>query len=278
MDSAQKAEILRRLHRGTEPLVMANVWDCASARIVEEAGFPAVATTSAGVASSLGYPDGQHVSRAEMIEVVKRIAQCVSVPVSADLEAGYGDVEETTRTLVASGAVGLNIEDMDKHGGRELVRLSEQIDRIHTVRHVSGELGVGVVINARTDYYLASIGDPAKRFDAACERLRTYIDAGADCVFVPGITDEDLIGRFVEALRFPLNVLVGPGTPPISRLKQIGVARVSVGSGVARATMGLVRRIANELKTTGEYGLLQDGAVTYDEANQLFERRAAQRG
>ena len=278
MDSAQKAEILRRLHRGTEPLVMANVWDCASARVVEQAGFPAVATTSAGVASSLGYPDGQHVSRAEMLEVVKRIAQCVSVPVSADLEAGYGDVEETTRALVASGAVGLNIEDMDKHGGRELVRLSEQIDRIHTVRHVSGELGVGVVINARTDYYLASIGDPAKRFDAACERLRRYIDAGADCVFVPGITDEDLIRRFVEALRFPLNVLVGPGTPPISRLKQIGVARVSVGSGVARATMGLVRRIANELKTTGEYGLLQDGAVTYDEANQLFERRAAQRG
>lgn len=278
MDSAQKAEILRRLHRGTEPLVMANVWDCASARVVEQAGFPAVATTSAGVASSLGYPDGQHVSRAEMLEVVKRIAQCVSVPVSADLEAGYGDVGETTRALVASGAVGLNIEDMDKHGGRELVRLSEQIDRIHTVRHVSGELGVGVVVNARTDYYLANIGDPAKRFDAACERLRRYIDAGADCVFVPGITEEDLIRRFVEALRFPLNVLVGPGTPPISRLKQIGVARVSVGSGMARATMGLVRRIANELKTTGEYGLLQDGAVTYDEANQLFERRAAQRG
>jgi 2-methylisocitrate lyase-like PEP mutase family enzyme len=133
-------------------------------------------------------------------------------------------------------------------------------------------MGVPLVINARTDVYLAGIGEPARRFDLALERLRAYIEAGADCVFVPGIQDESLIREFVDALRFPLNILIGAGTPPLARLQEIGVARVSTGSGIARATIGLTRRIAREIKETGSLASLFDGAIPYADANALFQR------
>jgi 2-methylisocitrate lyase-like PEP mutase family enzyme len=260
---SEKAAVFRALHHGPEILVLANVWDCVSARLVEEAGFPAIATSSAGVANALGYPDGERIPVAEMLAAVKRIAGCVRVPVTADLEGGYEDIAATAAGLVASGAIGLNLED----AGGDPVRHAA---RISTVRRVGGELGVNLVINARTDLYLNKIGDPASRFDLACERLRAYIDAGADCVFVPGVTDEDTIRGFVEALRFPLNVLVGVGTPPIPRLHELGVARVSAGSGLVRAAMGLTKRIALELKTSGTYRGLLDGAIPYG-LSRLFE-------
>ena len=262
---AEKAEIFRALHRGPEILVLANVWDCASARIVEEAGFPAIATTSAGVANALGYPDGESIPAAEMLSAVERIARCVTVPVTADLERGYHDVAATTAGMVAAGAVGLNLEDA---GGDT----AQHAARVATVRRVGLELGVNVVINARTDLYLNQIGDPASRFDRACERLRAYIDAGADCLFVPGVTDEETIRRFVETLHFPLNILATAGAPPIGRLQELGVARVSVGSAMARATLGLARRIALELRTGGGYDAMLRGAIPYAELNRLFER------
>ncbi|HSU30707.1 MAG TPA: isocitrate lyase/phosphoenolpyruvate mutase family protein [Bryobacteraceae bacterium] len=271
IDSHKKAEILRDLHRGPEVLILPNAWDSASARIFEEAGFPAIATTSGGVAFSLGYPDGQHIPQAEMIDAVTRIARCVRVPVTADLEAGYGDMARTAAALVESGAVGLNLEDIDKQGSKQLVKLAEQVERIRTLRRTGDELGVHIVINARTEYYLAQIGDPEERFDAACHRLKHYIDAGADCVFVPSITDANLIQRFVNVLEFPLNVLVGPGTPSVARLKELGVARLSVGSGITRSTMGLTRRIADELMGAGEYQTMLAGAMPYAEANELFK-------
>jgi 2-methylisocitrate lyase-like PEP mutase family enzyme len=260
---AEKAELFRALHRGPEILVLPNAWDCASARIVEEAGFPAIATTSAGVANALGYSDGEHIPAAKMLAAVARIAGCVRVPVTADLEAGYQDIAATTAGLVASGAIGLNLEDA---GGDP----AQHAARIASVRRVGRELGVNLVINARTDLYLDRIGcDPALRFDRSCERLRTYIDAGADCVFVPGVTDEATIRRFVETLRFPLNVLAVAGTPPIRRLQELGVARVSVGSGLARAALGLTRRIAQELKTSGTYDAMLRGAIPH---SLLFEK------
>ena len=262
---AEKAEVFRALHRGPDILVLPNTWDCASARIVEEAGFPAIATTSAGVANALGYPDGERIPAAEMLAVVARIAQCVHVPVTADLEAGYHDIAGTGAGLVASGAIGLNLEDA---GGDT----AQHAARIATLRRVGRDLGVNLVINARTDLYLDRIGDPVSRFDHACERLRAYIDAGADCVFVPGIADEETIGRFVEALHFPLNVLATAGTPPIRRLQELGCARVSVGSALARAALGLTRRIAQELKASGAYDTLLQGAIPYAEINRLFER------
>jgi 2-methylisocitrate lyase-like PEP mutase family enzyme len=260
---AEKAEIFRSLHRGPQILVLPNAWDCVSARIVEEAGFPAIATTSAGVANALGYPDGERIPAAEMLAAVARIAGCVRVPVTADLEGGYQAVAATAAGLVASGAIGLNLEDA---GGDA----AEHAARIATVRRVGRELGVNLVINARTDLYLDRTGDPASRFDRACERLLAYMDAGADCVFVPGVADEDTIRRFVDALRFPVNVLAVAGTPPIRRLRELGVARVSVGSALARAAMGLISRIAQELKTSGTYDGMLQGAIPYS-LSRLFE-------
>lgn len=262
---AEKAEIFRALHRGPQILVLPNAWDCASARIFEEAGFPAIATTSAGVAFAMGYPDGQRIAAEEMLEVVKRIAASVAVPVTADLEGGYDDVAKTAAGLVASGAAGLNLED-----GQRDVPLAAR--NVATVRRVGRELGVNLVINARTDLYLRQMGDPATRFECACERLRAYIDAGADCLFVPGVTDEETIRRFVEALNFPINILAFAGAPVIPRLKELGVARVSVGSGIARAAMGLTRRIAHELKTTGAYDAMLRDPIPSAEANAMFKR------
>lgn len=234
---------------------------------MEQAGFPALATTSAGVAFSLGYPDGQRIARDEMLAAVKRIAGCVKAPVSADLEAGYGDAAETARGLIDAGAVGLNLED---YAGDALVEIREQVESIGIVRRVSDAAGIPVAINARTDIYLAGIGDPATRFERACERLAAYRDAGADCLFIPGIAEEALIRRFVEALRFPINVLAGAGTPPVRRLKELGVARVSVGSGLARAALGAVRRIAGDLRAEGRFESLIEGAIPYSELNGLF--------
>ncbi len=267
---ADKASRLRALHHGPEMLVLPNAWDCASARVFEEAGFPAIATTSAGIAFSLGYPDGQRIRPEEMLRAVKRIANCVSVPVTADLEAGYDDPAITTAAVVEAGAVGLNLEDLDGDAPDVLARIEKQVRRIEAVRRAGDELGVPVVINARTDVYLAQIGEPATRFGAALERLRAYIQAGADCVFVPGIGDEETIRSLAQELRFPLNILLGPGLPPISRLKELGVARVSTGSGVARATIGLTRRIAGDLKATGSLDTMFEWALSYEDANELF--------
>jgi 2-methylisocitrate lyase-like PEP mutase family enzyme len=259
-----KTEKLRELHRGPDVLVLPNAWDCASARIFEELQFPAIATTSAGVSFSLGYADGQNIPAQEMLAAVSRIARCVNVPVTADLEGGYGDISEIAAALLESGAVGLNLEDILGHGPESLASIDEQVNRIAAVRKT------GVVVNARTDLYLMRIGDEASRFDRACDRLKAYRDAGADCLFIPGITSEDLIGRFVQALECPINILAVAGVPPIARLKELGVARVSVGSGMMRSAMGHTRRIAEQLKNAGQFDKMIEGSIPYTEANALF--------
>ena len=260
---AEKAELFRALHRGADVLVLPNAWDCMSARIFGKAGFPAIATTSAGIANTMGYPDGERIPRDEMLAVVKRIAACVEVPVTADLEGGYSDIAGTIAGLVDSGAIGLNLED-GQHDAAQHAQV------IATARRVGLDLGIHVVINGRTDLYLAGIGDPASRFEHACERAIAYAAAGADCVFIPGVRDEETIRRFVQALHFPLNFLAVPGSPPVGRLKELGVARVSIGSGIARAAMAVTRRIALQVKTTGSFDGMAD-AFPYAEANQLFK-------
>jgi 2-methylisocitrate lyase-like PEP mutase family enzyme len=267
----EKAELFRSLHRGPEILVLPNAWDCASARIFAQAGFPAIATTSAGIAFSLGYSDGEQIPPDLMLTTVGRICCAVPLPVTADLESGYGDVAKTTAGLIAAGAVGLNLEDMD-HESRALVPVIAQIERIAMIRRIATGLGVSIVINARTDVFLAQIGEPSTRFERACERLQAYIGAGADCVFLPGVSDEDLIRRVAETLKFPLNILAGPNLPAIPRLRELGVARVSVGSGIMRATLGLSRRIAQELKHPGAYNAMLEGTMPFAEANALFEK------
>jgi len=274
----RKAELLRKLHGGLRMLVLPNAWDVASARVLEELGYPAIATTSAGVAFSLGYPDGQRVSRDEMLEVVERIACAVRVPVTADMEAGYGttlaDMAETAKAIVAAGAVGLNLEDVTGETESSQVNTELQAEKIRTIRRVSASLGVPLVINARTDAYLMPIGAEATRFERTVERLRAYRAAGADCVFAPGVKERELIEKLVKAVAAPLNILVTPGCPPIPELEELGVARASIGSGVMRSTLGLVRRIGKELLETGTYASTFEGAIPFAEVNALLARTA----
>ena len=269
-----KAHAFRGLHYGPKILVLPNVWDVASALILEEAGFGAMATTSAGIAFSLGYPDGQKIPREEMLARVARIARAVKLPVTADVEAGYGerpeDAADTARGVIEAGAVGMNLEDgLDRHG--QLVDLSLQLEKIRAVREIALKSGVLLVLNARTDVYLEQIGAPETRYGSTVLRLLAYRDAGADCVFAPGVRDAETISRLVRDLRCPLNILAGPGSLSTPELEKLGVARASLGSGPMRATLGLVRRMAEELKTSGTYAAL-DGAPSHADVNRMMER------
>jgi 2-methylisocitrate lyase-like PEP mutase family enzyme len=275
MTSQQKnrAEVFRALHSGSEMLLLPNAWDVASARIVEESGFPAVATTSAGIAFSFGYPDGEKIPKEEMFAAVARIARAVDVPVTADVEAGYGnrpeDAAETACAVIDAGAVGMNLEDATGDFSHPLVELSLQLEKIRAVRQEATSRGVPIVLNARTDVYLLQVGDPAKRHDEALRRLSAFRDAGADCVFVPGLRDPATIGRLIANLNCPLNILGGPGSPPVPELRKLGVARVSLGSGPMRASLGLLRRLAEEVKSAGTYAAM-DGAPSHAEINALM--------
>jgi len=274
---AQKAEILRSLHYGPKILVLPNAWDVASARIVEELGYPAIATTSAGIAASLGYVDGQQIPRDEMLEMVSRIAAAVRVPVTADFESGYGttinDLAESTKALVAAGAVGLNFEDITGPNESDLVEISAQIKKIQTIREVSkATFGVSLVVSARTDIYLAPIGPEATRFDRTVERLRAYRQAGADCTFAPGVVDAETIARLVKAVDAPLNILVSKGAPSIPELQRMGVARVSTGSGLMRAALGCARRVAKEMAETGTYAAMLESPVPFGELMRILSR------
>jgi len=273
---ARKADQLRKLHGGPRILVFPNAWDVASARIVEELGFPAIATTSAGIAAVLGYPDGQKISRDEMLDMVARIAGAVRVPVTADLEAGYGvtieDMTETVKAMVAAGAAGMNLEDVTGNDESSQVELPLQVEKIRAIRRVGESLGVPVVLNARTDVYLMPIGPAETRFERTVERLRAYRDAGADCLFAPGLKDGETIAKLVQALHAPLNILVTAGSPTLRELEKMGVARASTGSAAMRATLGLTRRIARELLESGTYNSLLDGAIPFAEISEILAR------
>ena len=269
----QKANAFRALHHGGKVLVLPNVWDVASARIIEDAGFPAIATTSAGIAFSLGYPDGQKISRLEMLARVARIVRAVKLPVTADAESGYGnrpeDAAQTAREVIEAGAVGMNFEDGTEDPQHPLIDLSLQLEKIHAIREAALKSGVLMVLNARTDVYLSQVGAPETRYDHALQRLRAYRDAGADCVFAPGVQDAETIARLVKDIQCPLNILAGPGSLPLSELEKLGVARVSLGSAPMRATLGLMRRMADELKVSGTYHALE-GAPAHGDVNKMM--------
>ncbi|PYV46877.1 MAG: 3-methyl-2-oxobutanoate hydroxymethyltransferase [Acidobacteria bacterium] len=270
-DQAAKANLFRDLHRGSKVLLLPNAWDVATARVLEQTGIAAIATTSAGIAFALGYPDGQKISRKEMLAMVSRIATKVKIPVTADVEAGYGDRPEdaalTARAVIESGAVGLNLED---GSDRQLADLSLQLEKIAAVRETSRAMGVSLVLNARTDVYLLQVGNPESRFGETVKRLSAFRDAGADCLFAPGVRDLPMISQLVRELHHPLNILAGPGSPSVPHLQEAGVARVSLGSSPMRATLGLLQRIAQELQTTGTYNTLE-GAPSHAEVNRMLE-------
>jgi len=274
---AEKAERLRKLHHGRRILALPNAWDVVSARILEEVGHPAIATSSAAVAFSLGYPDGQRISRGEMLDAVARIAMAVRVPVTADLESGYSktpeEIADFTKAVVASGAVGLNFEDVTGDDESTHVQLGLQVKNIRAIRETAAAMGVPIVINARTDIYLMPIGPGATRFERTVERLRAYREAGADCLFVPGLCDREIIAKLVKALDAPLNILASQGCPSLDELEKIGVARVSAGSSAMRAAMGAFQRVAKDWLAHGSYDSLHQVTVPYNELNHMMARK-----
>ena len=280
MDPPRQASLARRfreLHRAPPVLVLPNVWDAASARIVEEAGFPAIATTSAGVAASLGYSDGQAAPLDEVLRAVERIIAVVRIPVSVDLEAGYGDsaqaVEKSCRMVLATGAIGINIEDGTGNPDRPLLDVSQQIEKLQAARAAGEAQGVPLVVNARTDVFLDGVGPPDARLRSAVDRANAYRAAGADCLFVPGVSDPETLAALARAVDGPLNVLAVAATPRIAELASLGVARVSLGSGPMRAALTLLREIASELQRDAGYRSFTNRTISHAEVNALFSRR-----
>jgi len=248
----------------------------ASARLIESMGLPAVATSSAAVANSLGYTDGERISRGEMLAVVRRIAAAVNVAVTADMEGGYCNLPEgmaeTAHELLEAGAVGLNLED--SHGEKELVDVSLQLEKLRALKEAGRAEGVDLVLNARTDPYLLKNADDTWRFEETVCRARVYRDAGADCIFVPGLNDAETIQRVLEVSPGPLNVLAGKGGLSVPELERLGVARLSLGSGPARAALATFRRIAREVLDHGTYDSMIDDTFTYDEMQRLLQGRS----
>ncbi|MFG3224169.1 isocitrate lyase/phosphoenolpyruvate mutase family protein [Kitasatospora sp. NPDC048194] len=261
----ERARLLRELHRPGDPVVLANAWDAASARLVAAAGAKAVATASASVSWSLGSPDGGGADPARVLARTADVVRSVGLPVTADLETGYADtpaaVGETVAALLATGAVGVNLEDAADAP-------ETAAERIAAAREAAAAAGVRLFVNGRTDVFLRGLGEPGGRLDEAVRRLRMYVEAGADGVFVPGVADPETIAALVAAVPAPLNVLVGPGSPSVAELAKLGVARISLGPGLAEVAYAAVRRAAEEVYASGTYTSLA-GGLTYQQLNEL---------
>lgn len=263
--TSDRTQLFHALHQQA-PLVLPNAWDVASALIVEAAGAKAVATTSAGVAWSLGAPDGDRLDRDLAVDLVARIAKVVKVPVTADIESGFGhdaaEVAATLKAVAEAGASGVNIED--GHGG-SLRDVAEQVERLQAAR----EGAPAIYLNARTDIYLRGIGDPADRLGETIKRAQAYLDAGASGIFVPGVTDLATVAELARNIPAPLNVLAGPGAPATAELAKAGAARISVGTALAEAAYATARQVAEEVLQAGTYATAANG-FGYGELNALF--------
>jgi 2-methylisocitrate lyase-like PEP mutase family enzyme len=279
----QRADTLHRLHQEPgSPLVLVNAWDAASARLLEHAGAGVIATTSAGMAWSLGYADGEQVPRDEFVAACARICRVVgdAVPVSVDIEHGFGhstdEVCSLVRALVELGVVGINIEDGVEPATRRLRPPHALCERIAALRALAESMQLRPFINARTDVYFAAVDDPASRHDEALQRARLYAEAGADGIFVPGLDKADEIARFARAIELPLNVYAGyPGVPGVVDLAAAGVRRVSLGCGPLQSALGLLGRIAAETFALGRYDEMTRGMASAGELNRLFAQPAS---
>jgi len=273
MSQTESVKRFRALHQDG-PLVLPNAWDAASARVIELAGARAIATTSAGVSWALGRGDGERLTRDEMLGAIGRIVRAVSVPVTADVESGYGDgspeaVAETVRALVRLGVAGINLEDSPGADGATLMPAEAHATRLSAARAAARDAGGDLVINARVDVFLLGAGAPETRFGEAVRRARIYHAAGAECVFVPGVIDAETIGALVRETGAPLNVMAMPGAPDVAELARLGVTRVSVGPAIAQAALQATRRAATELLRRGTYGA-PDDSLPFPEAAGLF--------
>ncbi|HEY5053862.1 MAG TPA: isocitrate lyase/phosphoenolpyruvate mutase family protein [Solirubrobacterales bacterium] len=267
-----KARLFHDLHDGRAVLCLLNAWDAGVARIFEAEGCPAIGTTSAGVAYAQGKADGE-MGRDEMVEAVGRIAAAVEIPVSADIEAGFGatpeEVGEVVAAVIEAGAIGINLEDRADGDAPALRDIDDHCARIGAARESAEAAGIDLFINGRTDVFWLEL-EGEDRLDAAIERVQAYAAAGSDGVFIPRLVDPEEIRRVAESVAVPLNVLVAPGTPPVAELAKLGVKRLSTGSAPARASLALARRIAGDLLGPGGYGAMLDPTILYADANRLM--------
>src|SRR6266853_3606431 len=275
-EQANKAELFRAMHSGPPLLVLPNAWDTITARIIVAAGFPAIATTSGGVAWALGYADGEAAPWDEVVAATARIARAVAVPVTADIEAGFGETPEAVGhsigDIIRSGAVGVNLEDGLREGTPPMRSIEDATARIRAAREAARAAGVPIVINARTDLYIKNIGDEQSRFDEAVARGRAYLAAGADCFYPITLRDPATIGRLVQALQAPININVRAGYPGVAELEALGVARVTTATQITLMALAATRQVAREVKTTGRFDAINP-AIGHPEMQQLMAKK-----
>jgi 2-methylisocitrate lyase-like PEP mutase family enzyme len=269
------ADAFRAMHRGPL-LLLPNAWDGMSARQFEAAGFPAIATTSGGVAWDLGYADGEKSPWHEIVAAHERIARVVRVPVTADIEAGYGEtpdaVGKSIGDILRAGVVGFNLEDGTPRPDMPVRPIEDAVARIRAARQAADAAGVPAVINARTDIYLKNVGDPAGRFDEVVKRAKAYLAAGADCIYPFGFIDMDTVGRLATAIPAPINIVARSETPPVAELQKLGVARVTIASGATLAVMSLIKSIGEGLRASRTFEGISH-SMNRLEAQKLFESR-----
>ncbi|MGJ7572801.1 isocitrate lyase/PEP mutase family protein [Variovorax sp. RB2P76] len=267
----QHTDTFHRLHGGPDPLVLVNAWDAASARIVERAGATAIGTTSAGMAWSLGYADGERLPASELLAACARICRVAGVPVSVDIERGFGDstqaVVDVVGALIGMGVAGINIEDGTRPGTRDLAPPEVLCERIAAIR----KLDARFFINARTDVYFVPWDEPAARFEEATRRASLFEAAGADGIFVPGMASLEEITGLAGAVNLPVNVYAGyAGAPPADGLAHAGARRISLGCGPLQSALGLVQRIATQAFAHGRFAAMDEGMLSVGEINGLF--------
>lgn len=270
----ERAHAFRAMHDRSRVLLLPNAWDAGSARLLSRRGFAAIATTSGGMAWSLGYADGECAPLDEVVAAVGRITRVVDGPVTVDLESGYGPTPEhvavAVGAVIGAGAAGINLEDgMPGHG--PLRRVEEAAERIRAAREAAGVAGVPIVINARVDNWMQHDDiDAQARFADAVVRGKAYIAAGADCIFPIGLTDSATLTSLVEALDAPVNVAAGPATPGLAELSRLGVARVSTATRLATLALGAMEQAALAMREQGCFDGLA-AHFTYGDAQALFE-------
>ncbi|UOQ43750.1 isocitrate lyase/phosphoenolpyruvate mutase family protein [Halobacillus salinarum] len=275
-DRALKVENFHQLHRQSSTFVLPNAWDAVSAKMFEESGFTAIGTTSAGIAAALGFKDGENIPLQKMIDVISSIVDSVNIPVSADIESGYGgnvkEVVETARKIIESGAVGINIEDGTGNPDRPLCDLSLQMEKIAAIKRLSDSKEDGTLfINARTDTYWLNIGDPSTRLAETIKRAKWFEESGADCIFIPGLFDREIIQNLRKEISCPINLLAGSEIPSLPELSNIGIERLSCGSGPFRATVTLLKTISDEIMNQQTFHRMTDGVLSYEKVSKIIQ-------
>jgi 2-methylisocitrate lyase-like PEP mutase family enzyme len=272
----EKSSKLRQLVRAPEILIMPGAYDVLSALLFEQMGFKAIQGTSGGIAASVGYLDGEAMSRDQFIELSGNFAAAVSVPFNADGERGYGDengVRDTVRALVARGVAGMNLEDGAAKGKGGLVELSEQLRKIKAVMETKRELGSEFFLNARVDSFHVMPDDPKRALHEAIHRGNAYAEAGGDCIFYLFLHSAQIIGTIAKEVQAPISILAGPQSPSVQELQDLGVARVSYGSGFTKAAITATKRLAQEILEKGTCNLLKDGMQTPDLVALVTKKR-----